>query len=88
MPEPGDHAIIRLVGAPMLRSSDERAVARRYMSLEAPARHRPIPPSGCPPRGPPDQPRTPPKVGALAPRGTFNGARCLARSLEFARHVH
>lgn len=40
MPEPGDHAIIRLVGALMLRSNDERAVARCYMSLEAPARHR------------------------------------------------
>ncbi len=35
---PNDAAIVRLVGAPMLETNDERAVARRYMSLESLAR--------------------------------------------------
>jgi hypothetical protein len=33
---PNDAATIRLVGALMLETNDERAVARRYMSLENP----------------------------------------------------
>jgi len=35
---PNDEAIIRLAGPPMLETGDERAVARRYMSLETLAR--------------------------------------------------
>ena len=37
-PLPNDEAIIRFVGALMLETSDEWAVARRYMSLETLAR--------------------------------------------------
>ncbi|SFN69492.1 hypothetical protein SAMN04244567_00011 [Paracoccus pantotrophus] len=35
---PNDDAIVRLVGALMLETNDEWAVARRYMSLETLAR--------------------------------------------------
>lgn len=35
---PNDEAIIRRVGALMLETNDEWAVARRYISLETPAR--------------------------------------------------
>ena len=35
---PNDEAIVRLVGALMLETNDEWAVARRYMSLETLAR--------------------------------------------------
>jgi transposase-like protein len=35
---PNDEAIIRLVGALMLETNDEGAVARRYISLETLAR--------------------------------------------------
>lgn len=35
---PNDEAIVRLVGALMLETNDERAVVRRYMSLESLAR--------------------------------------------------
>ena len=35
---PDDHAIVRLVGAPMLETNDEWAVARRYLSLATLAR--------------------------------------------------
>ncbi len=63
---PNDEAIVRLVGALMLETNDEWAVARRYMSLEALVRITDNPPSGCPP-WPPDQPRTSPKVGAHTP---------------------
>ncbi len=35
---PNDDAIVRLVGGLMLETNDERAVARRHMSLETLAR--------------------------------------------------
>ena len=50
---PNDEAIIRLVGALMLETNDEWAVARRYMSLETSPASPNIRPSGCPP-WPPD----------------------------------
>jgi putative transposase len=46
---PNDEAIIRLVGALMLETNDEWAVARRYMSLKRSPASPTIPPSGCPP---------------------------------------
>ena len=53
---PNDEAIVRLVGALMLETNDEWAVARRYMSLETLARVTDTRPSGCLPWRPEKRP--------------------------------
>mgnify|MGYP003609210362 CR=1 FL=1 len=71
---PDDEAIVRLVGALILATNDEWAVARRYMSLETLARV-PDNPDVRSPLWLPDQLRTSPKAGALTPfpgKGPFS----------------
>jgi len=48
---PNDAAIVRLVGALMIETNDEWAVARRYMGLESLPRITDTHQSGCPRRG-------------------------------------
>ena len=86
----GDGAIVRLAGAFAIvleamaqdgsrpETADARTAARRPMSLETRAAHRHSR-HRAPPR-PPDQARTPPKIGALAPR---HGTRPSRRVLPF-----